>query len=182
MSIPLLWRHNGHDGVSNHQPSNCLLNHLFRLRWKNTSKLRATDICAGNSPVTGEFPAQMASHAENVAVWWRHHDRIRGMCNIGYPFDTRHKLDINNSTVWTVMQHNWQQNLSSCREHRYIVSRLSINSQDDIIMTNIVTADALLPLIAMWWDKEVYSLCCLSIRKDWNSIQKQTIFVNQRYW
>ena len=27
-----------------------------------------------NSPVTGEFPAQMASNAENVSIWWRHHD------------------------------------------------------------------------------------------------------------
>ena len=28
----------------------------------------------GNSPGTGEFPAQMASNAENVSNWWRHHD------------------------------------------------------------------------------------------------------------
>ena len=27
-------------------------------------KLRDTGLCAGNSPVTGEFPAQMASNAE----------------------------------------------------------------------------------------------------------------------
>ena len=24
-------------------------------------------------PVTGEFPAQMASYAENVSIWWRHY-------------------------------------------------------------------------------------------------------------
>ena len=30
-----------------------------------TSKLRVTGLCEGNSPVTGEFPAQMASNAEN---------------------------------------------------------------------------------------------------------------------
>ena len=41
---------------------------------KNPSKLRVTGLCAGNSPVTGEFPAQMASNAENVSIWWRHHD------------------------------------------------------------------------------------------------------------
>ena len=23
---------------------------------------------------TGEFPAQRASYAENVSIWWRHHD------------------------------------------------------------------------------------------------------------
>ena len=28
---------------------------------------------AGNSPGTGEFPAQIASIAENVSIWWRHH-------------------------------------------------------------------------------------------------------------
>ena len=27
----------------------------------------------GNSPVTDEFPAQKASNAENVSIWWRHH-------------------------------------------------------------------------------------------------------------
>ena len=37
------------------------------------SKLRVTGLCEGNSPVTGEFPAQMASNAENVSIWWRHH-------------------------------------------------------------------------------------------------------------
>ena len=38
-----------------------------------TSKLRVTGLCAGNSPGTGEFPAQMASYAKNVSIWWRHH-------------------------------------------------------------------------------------------------------------
>ena len=28
---------------------------------------------AFNSPGTGEFPAQMASNAENVSIWRRHH-------------------------------------------------------------------------------------------------------------
>ena len=67
------WRQNGRDSVSNHQPYDCLLNRLFRRRSKKTSKLRVTGLCAGNSPVTGEFPAQMASNAENVSIWWRHH-------------------------------------------------------------------------------------------------------------
>ena len=37
------------------------------------SKLRVTGLCV-DSLVTGEFPAQMASNAENVSIWWRHHD------------------------------------------------------------------------------------------------------------
>ena len=72
------WRHNGRDGVSNHQPRDCLLNRLFRRRSKKTSKLCVTGLCAGNSPVTGEFPAQMASNAENVSISWRHH----GQCSL----------------------------------------------------------------------------------------------------
>ena len=70
----LQWRHNGRDDVSNHQPHDCLLNRLFRRRSKKTSKLRVTSLCAGNSSVTGEFPAQMDSNAENVYIWWRHHE------------------------------------------------------------------------------------------------------------
>ena len=57
----------------NHQPHDCLLNCLFRLRSKETAKLSVTGICAWNSPVIGEFPAQKASNAENVSIWWRHH-------------------------------------------------------------------------------------------------------------
>ena len=26
------------------------------------------------SLVTGEFPAQRASNAENISIWWRHHE------------------------------------------------------------------------------------------------------------
>ena len=71
----LPWLHNGRDSVSNHQPHDCLLNRPFRRRSKKTSKLRVTGLCAGNSPGTGEFPAQMTSNAENVSIWWRHHDK-----------------------------------------------------------------------------------------------------------
>ena len=67
------WRHNEHDGVSNHQPHDCLFNRLFRRRSKKISKLRVTGLCEGNPQVTGEFPSQRASNVENVSIWWRHH-------------------------------------------------------------------------------------------------------------
>ena len=69
----LQWRHNGYDGASNHQPHHCLLNCLFRHRLKKIPKLRVTGICAGNSAVTGEFPARMASNTEKVSIWWHHY-------------------------------------------------------------------------------------------------------------
>ena len=70
----LQWRHNGRDSVSNHQPHDCFLNRLFRSRSKTTSRLRVTGLFAGNSSWTGAFAAQTASNAENVSIWWRHHD------------------------------------------------------------------------------------------------------------
>ena len=69
----LHWRHNGRDGVSNHQPYDCLVNRLFGHRSKKTSKLRVTGLCEGNSLGTGKIPAQMASNAKNICIWWRHH-------------------------------------------------------------------------------------------------------------
>ena len=50
----LRWRHNGRDGVSNHQPYDCLLNRLFGHRSKKTSKLRATGLCAGIPRTNGQ--------------------------------------------------------------------------------------------------------------------------------
>ena len=68
--LTLLWRHNEFDGVSNHQPQPFI---KFG-RWsKKTLKLRVTGLCVGNSPMTGEFPAQITSYAKNVSIWWRHH-------------------------------------------------------------------------------------------------------------
>ena len=62
--IPLQWYHNARGSVSNHQRLHRLLNCWFRRTSKKTPKLRVTGLCAGNSPVTGEFPAQKASNAE----------------------------------------------------------------------------------------------------------------------
>ena len=71
--VALRWRHHDREGISNHQLHDCLLNRLFRRRSNKTSKLRVTGLCEGNSPVTGEFPAQRTSNAENISIWWRHH-------------------------------------------------------------------------------------------------------------
>ena len=80
----LRWRHIKRDGISNHQPHDCLLNCLFRLRLKETSKLCATGLCAGNLTVTGK----RASNVENVSIWWCHHD-----------------VKINQQLLWIYCQH-----------------------------------------------------------------------------
>ena len=68
----LQWRHNGCDGVSNHQPHYCLPNRLF---WRRKNKHQSS---ASLAFVWGihRWPMsspQMASNAENVSIWWRHH-------------------------------------------------------------------------------------------------------------
>ena len=96
------WRHNGHDGVSNHQPRLYLLNGVFRRRSKKISKIRVTGLCAENSPETGEFPAQMASYAKKCFhlmtsswkmwyLYWSRTHLIRGPFPFIYLLSLPHK-------------------------------------------------------------------------------------------
>ena len=71
MTLILQWRHNDHFGVLNHRLLDCLLNRLFRRRSRKTSKFLDAGLW-GVPPVTGGFPLQRASYAENVFIWWRH--------------------------------------------------------------------------------------------------------------
>ena len=82
-STTLQWPHDERDGVSNHQPHNCSLNRLFRHRSKKLSMLCVTGLCEGNSPATAELPAQRTSNAQNVSIWWRHHEtKVAQLWNI----------------------------------------------------------------------------------------------------
>ena len=84
-------------GVPNHQPYNCLLNRSFRCRSQKTSKHRVTCICVGNSPVTGEFPAQRSSKAVSFSF----HDAIMNTKGIWQNINTSHiKIQM---MVWIVL-------------------------------------------------------------------------------
>ena len=98
-TIPLHWRHNGRDCVSNHQPHDYLLHRVFRRRSNKTSKLCVTGLCAGNSPVTGKFPAQMASNAENISIWWRHYNKCDGQAIVWLQKESER---YNPACLWTV--------------------------------------------------------------------------------
>ena len=91
---PLQWRYNGHDSISNHQPHNCLFNHLFRRRSKKTSKLHVTGLCAiphTNGQLRGKCFHLMTSSCIGITVlkfkifhfWFQsyedilHHKKIR---------------------------------------------------------------------------------------------------------
>ena len=99
-------RHNGRDGISNHQPHHCLPNRLFRCRSKETSKLCVTALCAGNSPGTDEFPAQMASNVENVSIWWRHHVSVMPLSSLSMR-NLGRQLCFHFNTLWLGYATQW---------------------------------------------------------------------------
>ena len=106
----LQWRHNEREGVSNHRCLDCLLNRLFRCRSKKTAKLRVTGLCEGNSPGTGEFPAQRASNAEYVSIWWRHHVSWYSTICVYVVSDTRNNLCtlLHYATHSVTLRHYWK--------------------------------------------------------------------------
>ena len=123
-SLPLLWRHNGRDSVSNHQSHDCLLNRLFRRRSKKTSKLRVTGLCAGNSPGTGEFPhkgpvtRKMFPFDDVIMAFTLHRDPlpitdIRASHHTAYRLQ-RHLGVRNHNRVWAGVYFRWWSPREEC--------------------------------------------------------------------
>ena len=78
---------------------------------KKTSKRRVTGLWAGNSLGTGEFPAQMASNAENVSIWWRHHGLYQATVN-------NHTYERFEQRISTTIWGGWGCAVSCGRHHR----------------------------------------------------------------
>ena len=64
----LQWSHNDRDGISTHRRLHFIGQLLVQAQINETSKVRVTGLCAGNSSVTSEF-----SNVESVSIWWRHY-------------------------------------------------------------------------------------------------------------
>ena len=62
---------------------------------ENIKALRHWPLC-GNSTLTGDFLAQKSSNAENVSIWWRHHDKIN-LNAVSYPSRSRYAIRCNGS-------------------------------------------------------------------------------------
>ena len=125
-SLSLRWRHNGR---------HCLLNRLFRCRWKKTSNLRVTGLCAGNSTGTGEFPAQMASNAENVSIWWRHQDPwpnlIADSINLWYSFQVWFGGSVETTRIYSLFDHIIFQ-LVWLLHHNHVITGRMLHHRDVI--------------------------------------------------
>ena len=139
----LHWRHNDHDGVSNHQPHGCFLNRLLWRRSKKTSKLRVTGLCAGNSPgpvnsphkgrVTRKmFPfddviMRLRHFLQQVTVRWSHHVTSVDRVQVG----RKYWLTSFVKPVTTAFMINWR------NEFSYNLVSLYINMMHYITDANI---------------------------------------------
>ena len=117
--VPLQWRHNERDSISSHRHVHCLLNCWFRRRSKKPSKLCVTGLYEGNSPVTGEFPTQKASNAENISIWWRDHVECEEKRRYRMPRDVIDRWAGNGSSTTEMhTRRNWNAVIITNFHHR----------------------------------------------------------------
>ena len=83
-------------------------------------KSSASLVLEGNPPISGEFPLQRASNAENVSIWWRHDVVLcfefvnvsvlkrSGWFNYPYPSGLFHTLKLMSARPWNQLEQQWQ--------------------------------------------------------------------------
>ena len=76
-------------------------------------------------PLSGEFPTQMASNAENVSIWWRHHDCGKCVHDMTQPCAHRR---------YTITREEQKQGVMSVYYAWPVVLTLSSNSTDKPII------------------------------------------------
>ena len=177
----LQWRHNGRDGVSNHQPHDCLHNRLFGCRSKKTSKPRFTGLCGGNSPGTGEFPAQTASKAESVSIWWRHHVYLLSKCSSLFQGELVKNINRDRNANHAMLA-SWDENFFRVTEPLWGESI----SHQCIILKKCQWCGALVPTqaveqtVEIWmvWDETVGSTSHITLMTDFLSHECQGFFLS----
>ena len=108
--ISLQWRHNGRDSGSNHQPHDCLLKRFIQTQIKENIK------APRHWPLWGEI----ASNAENVSIWWRHHVDFEcdGQGRIAAMKRSNHLIILHNSTEYSILLLVYMYNTYTCRRDR----------------------------------------------------------------
>ena len=71
--------------------------------------------CEGNPPVTGGFPSQRTSNAENVSIWWRLHEKTCWDC-------------------WTKRHNNW---VVHCTYQCYVCHVDWLHSENAAVMMTV---------------------------------------------
>ena len=71
----LQWRHSERNGVSNHQPNDCLLNHLFKAQVKENIKAPRHWLLWGEF-IGDRIPRTKGQWRGKLSIWLRHHGHI----------------------------------------------------------------------------------------------------------
>ena len=106
-----------------------------RRKSKKTSKLLVTGLCAGNSLVTGEFPAQSVSNMEYVSISWRHHETGLNYTDLmTSPLLSKrfHSLLVVHSAVKCIADYEW--NRPHCEPRTSVTQVYSPSDRTGIIM------------------------------------------------
>ena len=98
------WRHNGQKASQITIPS-IVCSTVCSGADKRKHQSSLTDLCEGNLPVTGEFPSQWASNAENVSIWWRHHYFLIAISNMTYCFVHGHPCGYHRGILSSLSKH-----------------------------------------------------------------------------
>ena len=88
----LQWRHNVHDGVSNHQPHHCLLNRFSSADQRKHQSSASLAFVWGLHRWPVNSPCEWPVTRKNISIWWRHHVIYMCVRVIGYHWDGRYGL------------------------------------------------------------------------------------------
>ena len=94
---------------------------------------RVNGLCEGNSPVTGEFPAQRTSNAENVSIWWRHHvliiptfTHMRHLLDSNISYGMPQHIEVKIKMV-TILQTTFSMTMAMFNDSCWILIQISLN-------------------------------------------------------
>ena len=149
----LLWRHNERDGVSNHQPHECLLNCKFRHRSKKTSELRVTGVCAGNSPVNSPYKGPVTRKMFPFVDVMGGADFVMNKLTSGTDLLDGSEGPFSLTFFWHYL--NWMKILFYSSKFKYMTTK-NVCMTPDMLSVSLMTSTAalqwhVLKSVMIWW-------------------------------
>ena len=74
------------------------------LHWRKHQSSASLDVCDGNPPLTGGFPSQRASDAENISMAWRDHG-LEALISYGEDTPVSGNMIVNDSPEFITYTH-----------------------------------------------------------------------------
>ena len=142
----------------------------------------------GNSPVTREFPAHRASNAENVSIWWRHHENQHTTPESGSIglflkrrtslrcYATSINIRLKNIPLRTKLEQLDTQTWVSTRNLLSEVDTTTIDLQKETIYNNHIVSWYNMFHLEKW-----YLFCSLNVTHSWVWLCSQLLMVTMAF-